>query len=61
MVGSVSRWRVLTSRAIKSVITLWILATLIWLMFRLLPGDPTTALLGTGQLPPDASAQLRAE
>lgn len=56
-----ARWRGLMSRAIQSVFTLWVLATIIWLMFRLLPGDPTTALLGTGQLPPDAIAQLRAE
>ncbi len=56
-----ARGRALISRAIQSGLTLWVLATIIWLMFRLLPGDPTTALLGTGQLPPDAVARLRAE
>jgi peptide/nickel transport system permease protein len=48
-------------RLAQSVLTLWVLATLIFFMFRLLPGDPTTALLGTGQLPPEAAAQLRRE
>lgn len=47
------------SRLAQSLLTLWVLATLIWVLFRLLPGDPTTALLGTGQLPPDAIARLR--
>jgi peptide/nickel transport system permease protein len=59
-VASLRDWR-LFSRLGQSLITIWVLATLIWLMFRLLPGDPTTALLGTGQLPPDAVAQLRRE
>jgi peptide/nickel transport system permease protein len=53
--------RAALTRLMQSVLTLWVLATLIWAMFRLLPGDPTTALLGTGQLPPDAVAQLRAD
>ena len=48
-------------RLAQSVLTLWVLATVIFFMFRLLPGDPTTALLGTGQLPPEAAAQLRRE
>ena len=51
--------RRLASRLAQSVLTIWVLVTLIWLMFRLLPGDPTTALLGTGQLPPDAIQRLR--
>ena len=49
------------SRLAQSILTLWVLATLVFLMFRLLPGDPTTALLGTGQLPPGAVEQLRRE
>lgn len=56
-----ARAAALSARVIQSVATLWILATLIFLMFRLLPGDPTTALLGTGQLPPEAVAHLRAQ
>lgn len=51
--------RRLASRLAQSLLTIWVLVTLIWLMFRLLPGDPTTALLGTGQLPPDAIQRLR--
>lgn len=51
----------LLGRLGQSLLTLLILVTMIWLMFRLLPGDPTTALLGTGQLPPEAVAQLRAQ
>jgi len=49
----------LAARLAQSLLTIWVLVTLIWLMFRLLPGDPTTALLGTGQLPPDAIQRLR--
>lgn len=49
------------SRLAQSALTLWAVATLIFFMFRLLPGDPTTALLGTGQLSPDAVAALRQE
>lgn len=56
-----ARVRRLGSRLAQSLLTIWILATLTWLMFRLLPGDPTTMLLGTGQLSPDAVAQLRHE
>jgi len=53
--------RAALSRFVQSVATLWVLVTLVWVLFRLLPGDPTTALLGTGQLPPDAIARLRAQ
>ncbi|MCC7271559.1 MAG: ABC transporter permease [Alphaproteobacteria bacterium] len=47
------------SRLAQSLVTIWVLVTLIWVMFRVLPGDPTTALLGTGQLPPEAIERLR--
>ncbi len=57
--ASGGRARRLASRLAQSLLTIWVLVTLIWLMFRLLPGDPTTALLGTGQLPPDAIQRLR--
>jgi peptide/nickel transport system permease protein len=53
------RGRAFASRLVQSLVTLWVLTTVVWLLFRLLPGDPTTALLGTGQLPPDAIAALR--
>ena len=59
--GRLGRARGALSRALQSVVTIWVLATLLWFMFRLLPGDPTTFLLGTGQLPADAVAQLRRE
>jgi peptide/nickel transport system permease protein len=52
--------RAVLLRFAQSILTMCVLATLIWVLFRLLPGDPTTALLGTGQLPPDAIARLRA-
>lgn len=45
-------WRFLRRRLISLSITLYIIATLIFLMFRLLPGDPSTALLDP-LLPPD--------
>lgn len=53
--------RALAGRLVQTIVTIWILATLTWLMFRMLPGDPTTMLLGTGQLPADAVEQLRRE
>ncbi len=58
---SATRRGALLGRFVQTVVTIWILATLTWLMFRLLPGDPTTMLLGTGQLSADAVEQLRKE
>ena len=52
-------WPFLGRRLIQTVITLFAVVTLMWALFRLIPGDPTTVFLGTGELPPDAVAALR--
>ena len=46
-------------RLVQSVVTLAVVASLVWLMFRIIPGDPTTVYLGTGQLSADAAAAQR--
>jgi peptide/nickel transport system permease protein len=53
-------WRFVTRRLVQTVVTLFLLLTIMFVMFRLIPGDPTTILLGTGELPPEAQQQLRA-
>ncbi|WP_342643806.1 ABC transporter permease [Rhodoligotrophos ferricapiens] len=53
-------WRYAGRRLAQTVITLFLLLTIMFVMFRLIPGDPTTMLLGTGELPPEAQQQLRA-
>jgi len=46
-------------RLAQSFVALAVIASLTWLMFRIIPGDPTTVYLGTGQLPADAAAAQR--
>lgn len=53
-------WRYAGRRLAQTIITLFLLLTIMFVMFRLIPGDPTTMLLGTGELPPEAQQQLRA-
>lgn len=54
-----SLWRYIGGRLFQTVVTLLAVLTLMWGMFRLIPGDPTTVFLGSGELPPDALAALR--
>ena len=49
-------WRYIGNRLLQTVVTLLAVVTLMWGMFRLIPGDPTTIFLGSGELPPDALA-----
>ena len=53
-------WRYLARRALHTVMTLALLLVFMFALFRLIPGDPTTMLLGSGELPPEAQQQLRA-
>lgn len=48
-------------RLLHSLLALAIITTLIWVMFRFIPGDPTTVFLGTGQLTAAAAAEQRAQ
>src|SRR5919199_749875 len=52
-------WRDILLRSLQTAVTLFAVATLMWVMFRLIPGDPTTIFLGTGELPPAALEALR--
>jgi peptide/nickel transport system permease protein len=55
----VSLWRYIAGRLLQTAVTLFVVLTLMWGMFRLIPGDPTTIFLGSGELPPKAIAALR--
>jgi len=53
-------WRYFARRSLHTVVTLTLLLVFMFALFRLIPGDPTTMLLGSGELPPEAQQQLRA-
>src|SRR5262245_22954271 len=48
-------------RAVHTAVTLVLLLIFIFVPFRLIPGDPTTLLLGTGELTPEAQQRLRVQ
>lgn len=52
-------WHFTLTRLAHTLVTIWAVTTLMWLMFRLIPGDPTTIFLGTGALPPEAIEAMR--
>jgi peptide/nickel transport system permease protein len=52
-------WRYIGGRLVQTAVTLLAVMTLMWGMFRLIPGDPTTIFLGSGELPPNALEALR--
>lgn len=52
--------RYITRRLIETIITLLIVASIIFLMFRLMPGDPTVALIDS-VTSPEAREQIRDE
>jgi peptide/nickel transport system permease protein len=54
-----SLWRYIAGRLVQTIATLFAVLTLMWGMFRLIPGDPTSIFLGSGELPPQAIAALR--
>ena len=53
--------RAVATRLSQSLFALVVVASLIWLIFRFIPGDPTTVFLGTGQLPAEAAAAQRTQ
>ena len=53
-------WRYAARRAAHTAVTLALLLVFMYVLFRLVPGDPTTILLGTGELPLEAQQRLRA-
>ena len=48
-------------RAAHTAVTLALLLVFMFVLFRLIPGDPTTLLLGTGELTAEAQQRLRAQ
>jgi peptide/nickel transport system permease protein len=52
-------WRYLARRLVHTAVTLVLLLVFMFTLFRLIPGDPATMLLGSGELPPEAQQQLR--
>jgi|ERR1700722_101071 len=53
-------WLYLARRTAHTAATLILLLVFMYTLFRLIPGDPTTMLLGSGELPLDAQQRLRA-
>ncbi len=52
-------WAYAARRAVHTAVTLVLLLVFMYVLFRLIPGDPTTILLGTGELTPEARERLR--
>ena len=48
-------------RTVHTAVTLALLLVFMFVLFRLIPGDPTTLLLGTGELTLEAQQRLRAQ
>jgi len=52
-------WRYAARRAAHTAVTLLLLLVSMYVLFRLIPGDPTTIMLGTGELTLEAQQRLR--
>lgn len=52
-------WAYAARRVAHTAVTLALLLVFMYVLFRLIPGDPTTILLGTGELPVEAQQRLR--
>jgi peptide/nickel transport system permease protein len=52
--------RFLSQRLLQGVVTLWVLLTVVFVMFRLLPGDPALTLLDP-TFPPEVRQLVRAQ
>ncbi|OYO12951.1 hypothetical protein CGZ94_13805 [Enemella evansiae] len=52
--------RVVASRLVQLLVVVWLVATITFFVFRVLPGDPTVAILGL-DASPEARAALRAQ
>jgi peptide/nickel transport system permease protein len=53
-------WRYFARRIVHTALTLLLLLVFMFTLFRLIPGDPTTMMLGSGELPLEAQQRLRA-
>lgn len=52
----------ISKRLVQMVVVMWLVATLVFVVFRLLPGDPAALLAGAdGSAPQEVLAQLREE
>lgn len=61
IVGSRSLRNYLITRLLLAVPTVWLLVTLVFVIMRLLPGDPIQARFQPGQASPEKIAELREE
>ncbi|MBV9784799.1 MAG: ABC transporter permease [Acidisphaera sp.] len=52
-------WRYAGRRGLHTAVTLLLLVGFMFVLFRMIPGDPTTMMLGTGELPAEAQQRLR--
>ncbi len=46
-------------RLLQTVFTVWVVLTLMWILFRIVPGDPTMVFIGSGRLTPDDIQAMR--
>ncbi|CEJ10410.1 ABC transporter permease [Phreatobacter sp. AB_2022a] len=51
--------RLIARRLMHMLVTLFLVLTMMWALFRLVPGDPLVVFLGQGQLGPEQLEQLR--
>jgi peptide/nickel transport system permease protein len=57
----VSLPQLLTRRLIDLIVVMWLMATIVFFLLRVLPGDPVQLLVGMDVVNEDAVAKLRAE
>ncbi len=46
-------------RFIQMAVTIWVVLTLMWVLFRIVPGDPTMVFIGNGRLTPEDIKTMR--
>jgi peptide/nickel transport system permease protein len=56
-----SFWRLLAERGAGLVLVLWLVATLVFVLLRAIPGDPVRILAGINAVDPTEVAKLRAQ
>ena len=52
----VGRWSWLARRLLTSILLIWVVASIVFLAIRLVPGDPAELLLSQGGMAPDPAA-----
>src|SRR5690606_3997280 len=52
-------WSVAFRRLLQSIVTIWVVISLMWILFRIVPGDPTMVFVGSGRLSAEDMAVMR--